>query len=584
MRRVGAVLCLALGLWANPWGSVTQAGAQQLEVEEFVLENGMTFLLVPRKGDPAVSAGWVAKVGSVNERPGITGISHLFEHMMFKGTRTIGTTNIEQDLAVMARMDAVKSRIVTEELAQQQKLRLGEITDIADPKQRTPRHQQLLDELADLEKQAKALIVANEFDKIYTAAGASSMNATTSQDLTLYFINVPSNKLELWFWMESDRLRHPVFREFYTERDVVAEERRLRIDSTPTGKLDEQFDAIFWNASPYHWPVVGWPSDLHAITREEAQAYYDLNYAPNNLAACLVGDFDPRQVKALAQQYFGRLPRNPRDPLPVRTTEVEPLGERRFIASADTSPEVELRYLTVADGHVDEFALVVAGALLNGRTGRLYKSLVLGQQVASNAGAGQNGLKWQGYFSFSGTARAGKTPEDVEAALEQEIRKLQDEVVDERELQKVKNIFEAGNYRRLQSNLALMFQLLAAEAGRGWQAFNDDPKRLAAVTPADIQRVAKTYFVPERRAVATYYTKKKADGQPSDDLMAGLTDEQREKATQMRAMVAQMPIDQARQLLARVTQQEAAAPPEMKPLVTVMKTLLEQRIAKGGQL
>ena len=374
-----------------------------------------------------------------------------------------------------------------------------------------------------------------------------------------------------------------MFREFYTERDVVGEERRLRVESTPTGKLDEQFDAIFWNASPYHWPVVGWPSDLYAITRDEAEAYFGLNYAPNNIAACLVGDFDPAQAKALAERYFGPLPRNPQEPQPVRTLEVEPLGERRFSASAETSPEVELRYLTVADGHVDEFALVVAGALLNGRTGRLYKSLVLDQQVATSAGAGQNGLKWQGYFSFSGTARAGKTPEDVQAALEREILKLQTEPVDERELQKVKNIFAAGNYRRLQSNFALMFQLLAAEAGRGWESFNEDPKKLATVTPADVQRVAKAYFVPERRAIATYYTKKSDTAPAATDLFAGLSDEQRQKATQMQAMVAQMPIDAARKLLDQVTQQEGAAPPEMKPLMAVMKTLLTQRIAKGGQ-
>jgi hypothetical protein len=438
----------------------------------------------------------------------------------------------------------------------------------------------LLDELADLEKQAKALIVANEFDKIYTAAGASSMNATTSQDLTLYFINVPSNKLELWFWMESDACGTRCSASSTPSATWWPRNVACASTPTPTGKLDEQFGRHLLERVALSWPVVG-PSDLHAITREEAQAYYDLNYAPNNLAACPVGDFDP------AGQGVGAVFR-----APAQSARPAAGADDRGRTARRTALHRLGRHVTRGRAALPHgrrwpcrrVPLVVAGALLNGRTGRLYKSLVLGQQVASNAGAGQNGLKWQGYFSFSGTARAGKTPEDVEAALEQEIRKLQDEVVDERELQKVKNIFEAGNYRRLQSNLALMFQLLAAEAGRGWQAFNDDPKRLAAVTPADIQRVAKTYFVPERRAVATYYTKKKADGQPSDDLMAGLTDEQREKATQMRAMVAQMPIDQARQLLARVTQQEAAAPPEMKPLVTVMKTLLEQRIAKGGQL
>jgi predicted Zn-dependent peptidase len=486
--------------------------AQQVEVQEHVLANGMRLLMVPRKGDPNVAAGWIARVGSVNERPGITGISHLFEHMMFKGTRVIGTRDIDKELALMARMDEVKAQIREEEQALQRRARLGEVIDPDDPGSRTARHQELLAELATLQKTEKALLVPNELDRIYTGAGASGMNAETSRDYTVYYINVPANKLELWFWMEADRLLDPVFREFYSERDVVTEERRLSIESTPTGRFEEQFDAIFWNASPYTWPIVGWPSDLRGITREEALAYFAVNYAPNNLTACLVGDFDPAEAKALAERYFGRLRRNPVTPLPVRTREVQPLAERRMVAYAETNPEIEVRYLSVADGHVDEPALVVLGSILSGRTGRLQRSLVLDQQVATNAYGGQYGLKWDGYFTFRATARPGHTLEEVERALYAEVEKLKASPVEARELQKVKNRFAADLFRRLQSNFGLMYELLVADSNRGWRGFNEDPGRYDAVTAEDIQRVVNKYFVPEHRAVALYYTKPSQEG------------------------------------------------------------------------
>jgi predicted Zn-dependent peptidase len=371
MKRTSLV-ALLLSLALSPPVSLL---AQQVPVQEYVLENGLRVLMVPRKGDPNIAAGWVARVGSVNERPGITGLSHLFEHMMFKGTRAIGTSNIQEDLKLMERMDAVKAELRKEEQEQIRRLRLGEITDLKDPKNRTARHQELLGQLTQLEEGQKKLLVKNEFDKIYTSAGASGMNAGTDHDYTVYFINVPANKLELWFWMESDRLINPVFREFYAERDVVYEERRMRTDSTPTGKFEEEFDALFWTSSPYAWPVVGWPSDLDGITREEALAYFAINYAPNNLTACLVGDFDAARAKELTDLYFGRLKRNPEAQPAVRTREVEQQAEKRMIAFAETNPQAQIRYHGVADGHKDEPALVVLGSLLSGRTGRLYKSL-----------------------------------------------------------------------------------------------------------------------------------------------------------------------------------------------------------------
>jgi predicted Zn-dependent peptidase len=565
---IGAVLLLTPVLWA-----------QQVAVQEYVLENGLRLLMIPKKGDPNIAAGWIARVGSVNERPGITGISHLFEHMMFKGTRVVGTTDIKKDLELMDKMDAVKAEIRKEEQAQIQRLRLGQIANLQDPQNRTDRHNQLLQELAAIEKESKSLIVQNEFDKIYTSAGASDMNAGTSEDFTIYFINVPTNKLELWFWMESDRLLNPVFREFYSERAVVQEERRMRTDSTPTGKFDEEFNALFWTSSPYKWPVIGWPSDLDGLTRQEALDYFAVNYAPNNISACLVGDFDPEQAKKLADRYFGRLKRNPQQPPPVRTREVEQMAEKRMVAFAETNPEVQIRYHSVADGHVDEPALVVLGSLLSGRTGRLYKSLVLDQKVANSVGAGQNGLKWEGYFLLSGVAKPDSTPEIVEQALYREIEKLQKEKVGDRELQKVKNQFAADTFRRLDSRFLLMIQILLADSNRGWQSFNEDPKRIAAVTAEDIQRVANKYFKPENRAVALFYTRK-AEGGEEDPLLTGLSDQDKAQVRQFKAAVAQMSLSEAQAILQKVESQATAAPPDKKSLLDAIQKLLQERIQK----
>lgn len=558
--------------------------AQRVPVQEVVLDNGLRLLMVPRKGDPNIAAGWIARVGSVNERPGITGLSHLFEHMMFKGTHVIGTKNINEDLKIMTEMDRVRAEIRKEEQALLEKQRLGEIADTKDPKVRSPRHQELLTELDKLTKQAKDLMVKDEFDRVYTTSGGSGMNAGTSNDFTVYFINVPANKLELWFWMESDRLLNPVFREFYSERDVVHEERRLRTDSTPTGKFDEEFEALFWESSPYSWPVVGWPSDLEGITRPEALDYFGVNYAPNNLTAALVGDFEPEQAIALGKKYFGRIPRGPRPPEPVRTQEMKQLAEKRMVAYAETSPEVVVRYHSVADGHKDEFALGLLSDLLNGRTGRLYKSLVLEQGLANNASANQNGLKYEGYFQIRAVAKPGHTPEEVEKAVYKEIEKLQKEPVGERELQKVKNQNAAQAFRQLQSNFFLMIQLLLRDNVRGWQTINTDPPRVQAVTAQDIQHMANTYFAPENRAVAIYYTKKGAGGE-DDPLLAGLSDPEKAQVRQFRGMLALAKPEQLKMILTQIDQQAASAPPEHQGVIKVIKKLLEDRIKQleGGK-
>jgi predicted Zn-dependent peptidase len=483
----------------------TTATGQEVRVVEHELENGLKLLLVPRAGDPNIAVGWIARVGSVYERPGITGVAHLFEHMMFKGTHTVGTQDIQQDLMIIEQLDAIRSSLEIEEAKLLQAYRLGQINELNDPAVRSERHVELLEQFSGLLEKQSELVIKEDFSRLYSSQGASGMNAGTSYDFTIYFVNVPANKLELWFWMEADRLLNPVFREFYAERDVVHEERRLRTDSTPIGKFREQFNAMFWESSPYSWPVVGWPSDLDGITREEAMDFFDVYYAPNNIAAALVGDFNVDDAIMLAEQYFGRLSRGISSSLEPRTREMPQLAEKRMVAFAETNPQVVIRYHSVPDGHIDEPALVVLGQLLSGRTGRLYKTLIEEEQVATRASGGQSGFKFEGMFELRGIAKQGRTPEEVEVAIYAELEKLKVLPIGERELQKVKNQNAASNFRDLQGNYQLMMQILIRENNRGWETINTDPALYDAVTADDIMRVAKKYFTSENRAVAIYY-------------------------------------------------------------------------------
>jgi len=573
MRRTVGLLALALLVVA------AVAGAQQVNVREETLPNGMKLLMVERHDSPTVSAGWVARVGSVNEPPGITGISHLFEHMMFKGTKTIGTTDYEKGAAIMAKQDAVRAEMEKEYSLLREKLRRGEISGtIYDPENRTERLKELQAELEKLYAEEKALIVKDELDQIYTREGASGLNAGTSEDWTVYFITVPSNKLELWFWLESDRLANPVFREFYSERDVVREERRLRTESTPTGKFEEAFNALFWQSSPYGHPVVGWPSDVESITRAQAEKYFATYYAPNNLTAAFVGDFDPQQVLALANRYFGRIPRGETPPPEVITTEMPPTAERRMTAYADTNPEVDIRFHAVPFNHKDMFALQLIADLLSQRTGRLYKALVEKEQVAvGEPYAYFRPLKYEGYFEVGAEVKEGRRPEEVEALLLAELERLGKEPVGERELQKVKNQELANSFRRLQSNFFLLLQLLIYDANGDWRYINESSAKLQAVTAADIQRVAAKYFTPANRTVLTYL--RKEGTAPEDPELAALPAQLKGMVKQQLAQIQQITdAAQLGEMLAQMQQMSAQVPPQVKPAITYLIKKVQERL------
>jgi predicted Zn-dependent peptidase len=487
----------------------SSTAAQNVQPIEYTLDNGMKFLLLPRDEQPnIITAGWIAPVGSVNERPGITGISHMLEHLMFKGTDAIGTSDAAQDESFRARLTEVREQIRDYTLdVQYKRMYTGEIVNPWDPANDTDELRELRAELSALEDQQAEITIKNEFDSVYTGQGASGMNAGTGQDFTVYYINVPSNKLELWAWMESDRLTNPSLRELDSERLVVAEERRQVLESNPTGELDEQFNSMFWIASPYNWSIVGWMSDIMAYTENDFIDYFETHYQPANLTGVIVGDFEVDEAKQLVESYFGRIENKRPGPDPLVTYEIPLLGEIRFSGECDCQDQLEVRYRSVPAGHPDEAVFDVIADLLNGRTGRLYKSLIESDAIAAQASGSNRAMRYAGMFSFSALPKGDAELADLEAAWYEELERLKTEPVSERELQKVKNGQAADTFRGLQDNSSLFFQLAISESYGGYEYLNEYPKRIAAVTPEDIMRVASEYFEEHERAVS-YYTRR----------------------------------------------------------------------------
>ncbi len=583
MNTRATVLAVALTLTAGvPLGA---AQKPQIQVEEFSLANGMRFLLYEQHDSPTVAAGWVAHVGSANERPGITGLSHFFEHMMFKGTRTIGTTNLAADLRLIAEQERLRDEMRREEALARERLRRGEIDDLLAPESWSPRYRELQARFQTLVQEQRKTIVKDEMDQLYTRNGGEALNAFTNEDLTAYFVRVPQNRLELWAWLESDRLLNPIFREFYSERDVVFEERRLRTESSPLGKFDEAFNAVFWDAHPYHWPVIGWASDIPSYTKAQADAYFATYYAPNNLTGVLAGDFQVAQVKLLLERYFGRIPRG-REPVPeVVTLEPVQLGEKRYSAEAETSPTVRIWWHGVSFVHRDRTVLDLLTDLLSGRTGRLYQGLVLGRKVANEAEANQDLGKYGGRLQVECVVKDGHDPAVVEQAVYEELKALQDREVPAEELAKVKNQAKANAFRRLSSPFFVLIQLMQYAGLGDWRFINTYADEVDAVTARDIQRAARTYFTKERRTVGTFT--RKAGGAPADAEIAALPEAQRAHARQGLAQIeAEGDVERLRGVVSQLEAAAAQAPPDAQPLVALLLRKAQERLgvlASGGK-
>jgi predicted Zn-dependent peptidase len=458
-------------------------------------------------------------------------------------------------------------------------LRRGEITDLFSPDSQTPRYRELLKEFALLVEKQRETQVKDELDRLYTQNGAEGMNASTNEDFTQYFVRVPANRLELWAWLESDRLLNPVFREFYSERDVVYEERRLRVEATPLGKFEEAFDSLFWEAHPYKWPVIGWPSDIPTYSLAQAKEYFATYYAPGNLVGVLVGDFKAGEVKPLLERYFGRLPAAKAAAPPVVTEEPAQSGEKRYLAYAETSPTIRVFWHAVPFVHRDAAPLDLLSDVLSYRTGRLYKGLVEGRAVANAASASVNPKKYAGSFIAEVTVKDGKDPAEAEKALYEEIEKLQKEEVPAEELQKVKNAYKANAYRRLASPFFIMVQLLAYEGLGDWRYLNTSAETADAVTAADLRRVAQKYLTRENRTVGVFLRKEGAPAAEDPDLLA-VPEPQRAMVKQNLARIAaESDPEKLKAGLAQMQQMAGQVPPEMKPAVDLMLKKAEERLA-----
>jgi predicted Zn-dependent peptidase len=512
-------LSAALACAALIAAAAVPAAAQNIDAKEYRLDNGMQVLMVERHESPTIMTAIVARVGSANELTGITGISHLCEHMMFKGTETIGTKDIKRDREIMARLDSLKALIREEQSTTRERLRRGEIDDMMSPEARTARCCELETEFDALIDQQHDLIIKDQLDEIYSKNGGFFVNAMTSDDWTMYVVRLPKNKIELAMWMESDRFSNPVFREFYSERDVVREERRMSTESTPTGLIEEDFRAMFWKSSSYHWDVIGWPSDIENITREQIEEYHDTYYAPNNLTMIMVGDLEPDRMIKMVKEYFERIPRGRKEPPDVITLEEKQYGEKRLVAEAETGPRSEIWYHTVAWKHPDSYPLEVLAGIMSGKTGRLYKKLVEEERIAKGSverrgmrmfggeglavGAIQDSKKYAGAFQVSAEGVSGVKPEQLEAAMYEVIEDLKHNPVTDEEIQKVKNRIRVQQIRfmDIMSGIGILFYMGQHAALGDWTEANNGPAKIEKVTAEDVQRVANKYFARDQRNV-----------------------------------------------------------------------------------
>lgn len=482
----------------------SQVFAANLEdkVIEHTYKNGLKLLMVERHTSPTVSAWIRFKVGSVNERSDERGIAHMLEHMLFKGTKTLGTRDYAAEAPLLRKIEEVAQRMLAEEAK-------GDKAD-------KPKLERLKSELAGLEKKAEKYVIKDEFFDLYARNGGVGYNAFTSRDGTTYLISLPSNKLELWAAIESDRMKHAVLREFYTERSVVMEERRRSYDAEPSAKLWETFVAAAYEAHPYGQPTIGWMSDIKQLSRTKAESFLHRYYAPNNAVIAVVGDINPTQVIQLVERYFGSI--KPGSPVPVVATQEEPQrGERRVEILGDAEPELLLGFHKPAIGAPDDIVFDVISAILGqGRTSRLYRSLVLQKQLATQVSVfDAPGSIYPNLLVLYAAPRAPHSTTEVEQAILDELERLKREPVSKHELEQILNQLEYEEARRMGTNGGLARNLTEYEATAGtWRYMTTYRGKVAHVTPADIQRVAQQYLTRENRLVGVLTTQKTGGKQP----------------------------------------------------------------------
>lgn len=460
-------------------------------IVEKTLDNGLKIIILPKHDAPVVSLVTWANVGGVDDPKEYTGMAHMLEHMAFKGTTTIGSHNLEKEIELMKREDEIFEKLRSERLK-------GINRD-------ENRIAQLEEKMEKAIEAAYELMIPNEFSNILQREGGTGLNAFTSSDQTAYIISLPSNKLELWMAMESERFLNPLFREMYREREVVVEERLMIVEARPVSKLIEEFLSVAFKAHPYRVPILGHMSDIRNYCRRSVEEYFEKYYAPGNLTISIVGDVEPDTAIKLAKKYWGRIPEGP---VPERIATVEPPqnAEKRVYLQERAQPVLIMGWHVPETTHPDTPALKAMKDILGqGRTSRLYRRMVRQERnaVSVSAFTGFPGTKYPSLSVVFAYPAQGHTTEECEKIILEEIEKLQKEQLSENELEQVKARALASFIRGLRNNMGMAQQL--ARYQQLWGDYGElfrEIERINAVTPKDVQRVANKYFVRNNRTVA----------------------------------------------------------------------------------
>jgi len=495
--RRGLVLAFLLLFLVPAWAQDVASFEKRVTVKK--LPNGLTVVICQRPEAPVFSFYTLVDAGSSQDPSGETGLAHMFEHMAFKGTDRIGTKNWPAEKIALEKVEQAYAAYRAESLKEVGK----------DPKKLEELQKAWKDAIAE----ADQYVIPEEFSNAIESQGGVGMNASTNMDQTDYFYSMPANRTQLWAYMESERMRNPVMREFYKERDVVIEERRMRTDSNPIGRLLEQFQSSAYIAHPYHRPTIGWMSDLNNFSATDALNFYHVYYVPANMTVAVVGDVKPEQLLPLVEKYFGQIPARP-EPLPIRTKEPAQKSEREVVLE-DRAQPFYLEGYHRPDYHDPDDVVydAITDLMSNGRTSRLYRSLVRDKKIAADAEgfSGFPGTKYPSLFAFYAVPTPGHTTAELRDAIHAEIERVKTQDVTDEELKMIKTRAKADLIRSLGENEGLATALAIYQARFGdWRELFRQVDKIDKVTKADIRRVANKIFVPENRTVGILQTRKPA--------------------------------------------------------------------------
>jgi predicted Zn-dependent peptidase len=488
------VLLLALALSLAAFSAA--ASAQDLASFEKrthvkVLPNGLTLIVCERPEAPVFSFYTLVDAGSADDPLGASGLAHMFEHMAFKGSHEIGTTNYAAEKLALAKVEQTYAAYDEE-----YRKRVGQDAKKLESLKKT---------FDDAQEAAEKYVIPNQFSEIAEQNGAVGINASTSEDSTQYFWSMPSNRLELWAYLESQRISQPVQREFYKERDVVQEERRMRIDSSPIGRMVEQFLATAYVAHPYGRSGVGWESEIAQVSATEAEAFHKTYYVPSNMVIAVVGDLKASETMPVLERYFSKIPAGPK-PVPMTTVEPPQFAEKTVTIKEATQPfYIEGYHRPDYRDPDDSVYDAITDIFSNGRTARLYRSLVRDQRIAAAAEgfSGFPGYKFPGLFAFYAVPLPGHTPDEIRDSIHKELDKLKTQDVTDEELERFKTRAQADLLRGLADNDGLAHQLAEYQTRYGdWRQLFRDLDKINAVKKEDIRRVANRIFVDSNRTSA----------------------------------------------------------------------------------